>query len=356
MRSPADLRPPKHVPLVHLMRDGLVESTHHGSVVLLDSGGKVLAQAGDIGAACYPRSALKPMQAVGMVRAGLDLPPELLALATGSHSGEDFHLAGTRRILDRAGLAESDLGNPGVLPYDPIVRDAWLAKGLDARKLAHTCSGQHASMLLTAVRRGWSTSDYLDPAHPLQQEIASTVEDLTDEKAAHTTIDGCGAPMSALSLYGLTRGIARIAAAAPESPEGLVAQAIRDHPEVLGGTHRDVTRLLRAVPGLIAKDGSEAVQIAALPDGRAIGLKIADGADRARIPLTAAALVAAGVDPALLTTFVDNTNLGATTVTDGLRITAEFGGAATRFSLYRTVSGTVAARNGHRDTKAERDG
>jgi L-asparaginase II len=53
---------------------------------------------------------------------------------------------------------------------------------------------------------------------------------------------------------------------------------------------------MRAVPGLIAKDGFEAVQVAALPDGTAIAVKIADGGDRARLPVLAAALELCGID------------------------------------------------------------
>lgn len=296
---------PAHAPLVHVLRDGLVESAHHGSVVVLAPDGSVLLQAGDVDATCYPRSAAKPMQAVAMARLGLSLPPDLLALTAASHSGEQFHLDGAQRVLAASGSTEDDLGNPADLPFDPVERDRWVAAGRPARKLAHNCSGKHASMLWTARENRWSTADYLDPAHPLQREIAATVEELTGQRIAHVATDGCGAPLFAVSLRGLATAAGRIAAAPDGSPEHLVAQAIRMHPEMVAGTRRDTTALMRAVPGLIAKDGFEAVQIAALPDGTAMAAKIADGADRARLPVTLAALTRAGVDPAALEPFAD---------------------------------------------------
>jgi L-asparaginase II len=290
---------------VHVLRGGLVESVHHGSVVVLAPDGSVLFQAGDIDTACYPRSAAKPMQAAAMVRLGLSLPPDLLALTAASHSGEDFHLAGAQRVLDLGGFTEADLGNPTDLPFDPVERETWIASGRPARKLAHNCSGKHAAMLHVARQHGWSTSDYLEPGHPLQREIAATVEDLTGDRIANVAVDGCGAPLYAVSLRGLATAAGRIASAPDGSPESAVAQAIRAHPEMVAGTRRDIAALMAAVPGLLAKDGFEAVQVAALPDGTAIALKIADGSDRARLPATVAALTMAGVDADLLAPFTD---------------------------------------------------
>ncbi|KAA5826054.1 asparaginase [Saccharopolyspora hirsuta] len=296
---------PAHAPLVHVLRDGMVESVHHGSVVVLGPDGSTLFQAGDVDTACYPRSAAKPMQAVAMTRLGLSLPPELLALTAASHSGEQIHLDGAQRVLAASGSTEDDLGNPADLPFDPVERDRWIAAGRPARKLAHNCSGKHASMLWTARENGWSTEDYLDPAHPLQREIAATVEELTGQRIARVAADGCGAPLFAVSLRGLAAAAGRIASAPQGSPESVVAQAIRTHPEMVAGTRRDATALMKAVPGLIAKDGFEAVQIAALPDGTAIAAKIADGADRARLPVALAALARAGVAPEALEPFAD---------------------------------------------------
>lgn len=295
-----EIRVPAHEPLVHLLRDGMVEGVHHGSAVVLAPDGRVLFAAGDIEAAFYPRSAAKPLQATAMARLGVELSPAGFAVGAASHSGEEIHLAEVRRTLDGAGLTTEDLRTPEDLPFDPVERDAWIASGRHASRLAHNCSGKHAAMLATCRLHGWSTKDYLDAGHPLQRAIAECVEDLTGQRIPKVAVDGCGAPLFAVSLRGLAGAVGKIAASAPRTPECLVAEGIRKHPELVAGTRRDVTALMRAVPGLIAKDGFEAVQVAALPDGTAIAIKIADGGDRARRPVLAAMLALCGVDPDVL--------------------------------------------------------
>lgn len=304
------IREPLHAPVAHLIRGGVIEGIHYGSVVVLGADGSVEFQLGDIEAAFYPRSALKPVQAVAMLRAGLPLEGELLSLTAASHSGEERHLAGTRRILELAGAGEDDLRNVPDLPYDPVVRDAWVREGRLPSRLAQNCSGKHAAMLYTCRLNDWPLKDYLDPAHPLQRAIAEIVEDLTGQAIAQVTVDGCGAPLFSVSLHGLARAVARITTAPAGTPEARVADAMREHAEMASGTGRDVAALMRAVPGLLAKDGFEGVQVAALPDGRAIAVKIADGANRARIPVAAAALARAGVDPAALAEFAGEPLLG----------------------------------------------
>ncbi|MFD7997595.1 asparaginase [Streptomyces mirabilis] len=313
------IREPLHAPVAQLVRGGVVEGIHYGSVVVLAADGGVDLQIGDIEAAFHPRSALKPVQAVAMLRAGLPLDGELLSLAAASHSGEERHLAGTRRILELAGVTEDDLRNVPDMPYDPVVRDTWIREGRLPSRLAQNCSGKHAAMLMTARLNGWSLDDYLEPGHPLQQAIAEIVEDLTGQAIAQVTVDGCGAPLFSVSLHGLARAAARITTAPSGTPEARVADAMREHAEMASGSGRDVAALMRAVPGLLTKDGFEGVQMAALPDGRAVAVKIADGADRARGPVAAAALARAGVAPALLAEFGSVPLLGGGAVVGGLR-------------------------------------
>lgn len=310
LADPPLIREPLHAPVAHLIRGGMIEGIHYGSVVVLDADGQVQLQIGDIEAAFYPRSAIKPVQAVAMVRAGLPLDGELLSLAAASHSGEERHLAGARRILELAGLTESDLRNVPDLPFDPAVRDVWVREGRAPSRLAQNCSGKHAAMLYVSKLNGWSLDDYLDPAHPLQQAIAEIVEDLTGQRIARVTVDGCGAPLFSISLHGLARAVARVTTAAPGTPEARVADAMREFAEMASGAGRDVAALMRAVPGLLAKDGFEGVQVAALPDGRAVAVKVSDGANRARVPVAAAALVRAGVEEGLLAEFAGEPLLG----------------------------------------------
>lgn len=303
------------------MRAGLVESVHHGSMIVLGPHGESHFAAGDPDAVHYPRSAMKPVQAAAMVRLGLELPPDLLALAAASHSGERRHIDGVRRLLSLHGLTPSELDNPVDLPLDPAVRDEWIAAGAQPSRLVQNCSGKHAAMLATARHNGWSTHDYRRPEHPVQQGIAATVEELTGESIARVAVDGCGAPLFAVTLRGLARAAGAIAKADAGSAEGRVAQAIRAHPEMLGGTGRPVTELIRAIPGLIAKDGFEGVQVAALPDGSAVAVKVADGSNRARMQLTAAGLALCGVAQELLAPFVDG---ALTSRDDGVQLAAPF--------------------------------
>jgi len=291
--------------VAHIVRSGFVESVHHGSVVALAANGSTLLALGDVTGPIFPRSSSKPIQALAMLRAGLDLDGELLALATGSHSGEAFHLEGVQRILTGAGLSERALQNTPDLPYGALEHDAWIAAGRAPTSLAQNCSGKHAAMLATCIAAGWDTATYRDPDHPLQQLIAATLADLSGEPAAATGVDGCGAPVHAVSLTGLARAFSRIAVAPEGTNENRLAAAIRAYPQWLGGTGRDVTALIRGVPGLIAKDGAESVYAVGLADGRAVALKIADGGQRARPVVMAAALRRLGIDAEVLNEMAD---------------------------------------------------
>ena len=281
--------------IAEVVRSGFVEGRHHGSVVALAADGSTSYAAGDVTGPILPRSCSKPLQALAMVRCGLDLEPELLALACASHSGEAFHLDGVRRILAGAGLDESALQNPKGWPLEDAVAEEALRSGATTTTLAMNCSGKHAAMLATCVTNGWSTSDYLDPAHPLQQAIAATLVDLTGEPIAHRAVDGCGAPLLSVSLVGLARAFA-VVATSDRAEETRIAAAIRQHPTWVSGTRRDEAALLRAIPGAIAKAGAESCYAVALADGRAFALKTEDGAARARPVVMAALLARCGVD------------------------------------------------------------
>jgi len=285
---------PAPVVVAEIVRSGFVEGHHYGSVVALDADGRVAWSVGDVENAVLPRSCNKPLQAVGMLRAGLDLDGELLALAAASHSGEAFHLEGVRRILSSAGLDEAALQTPPDYPIDDQAKEEYLRAGGQKSSLAMNCSGKHAAMLATCVVNGWDTATYLDPDHPLQVAIAETFADLTGEKVQVVAVDGCGAPLLSSSLSGLARAF-RTVSLATEGPEKRVADAIRTHPEFTSGSRRDEATLLRAIPGAIGKAGAESCYAVGLADGRAVALKTDDGAPRVRPVLMAAALERLGV-------------------------------------------------------------
>ncbi len=282
--------------LAEVVRNGLVESFHSGVAVVLHADGSVQHSFGAIDAPLYGRSTNKPMQGVAMVELGLSLDGEELAVAVASHSAEPFHLEAVRRILDRAGIEPDSLQCIVDPPYSPeVARQMWQTGGTPTR-LTMNCSGKHAAMLATCVLNGWDTQTYLDHRHPLTEHISHVMERLTGMRPPHIGVDGCGAPAHVLSVAALARGFSSIARAEPGSAEAKVADAMRRHPLYVGGNGREDSLLMPRIDGLICKEGAEGVQAAALPDGRAVALKIADGSARARLPILIRLLELAGVD------------------------------------------------------------
>jgi L-asparaginase II len=304
--------------LAEVVRSDFVESRHRGATAGLAEGGDVAVQDGDIGTPVFPRSSNKPLQAVAMLRCGLDLTGELLSLAAASHTGEDFHVDGVRKILASAGLTEEDLRCPASLPIDEPTQYRLIAAGQGKTRIRMNCSGKHAAMLATSVRNGWPTTSYLDPSHPLQVRIKETIGELAGEQVLATGVDGCGAPLFAISLHGLARSFRTLVLAAPGTPERAVADAMRAYPAWMSGTTRPDRQLMDAVPGTLSKGGAEGVQAFALPvPGGAIAgaVKIDDGAPRASFPVAVALLRALGATvPA---------GLGAVPVTGGDAVVGE---------------------------------
>lgn len=294
---------PAHEPLAVQTRGELVESVHFGSLAALMPDGGSLLSRGEPTARMYPRSALKPLIAVAMLRAGLELPANQLALAAASHSGSQDHQETAASILSDAGLSPEQLRNSTDLPYGVSERQAWLAAGHGPTQLAQNCSGKHAALLATCIKNGWPLESYLHAEHPLTALIRSTVAELTGEEITAISTDGCGTEVYGLTLTGMARAFSTLVSAPVGAPERQVADAMREYPGKVAGTGRDVTDLMEAVPGLLAKDGFEGIQVIALADGGAVALKISDGGDRARMPTAVPALLALGVDPALLVPF-----------------------------------------------------
>ncbi|MEU5053426.1 asparaginase [Streptomyces sp. NPDC021096] len=296
--------------LAEVVRSGFVEGRHRGSLVVLAADGSVEYALGDPDAPVYPRSANKPMQAAAMLRAGLELSGERLALAAASHSGESFHLDLVRTMLAEFGIPEDGLQTPPDLPLDPVEAESYLASGQVRDKVTMNCSGKHAAMIAVCVANGWPVESYLAPEHPLQQLVLRTVEEASGESVAHVGTDGCGAPLMALTLTGLARAFRSFVLAEPGTPERRVADAMRAHPEYVAGTRRPDTWLMRAIPGALSKMGAEAVQAVALPDGRALAFKIDDGALRALGPVLARALELLGVDSPVVARIAEEPLLG----------------------------------------------
>ena len=274
------------VELAVVERSGFVESRHTGIAIVLATDGTVSAQLGDPSSLVLPRSSLKPLQALACLTAGAPLEGQRLGLATASHSGTDRHVAVVRDILDSAGLGEDALACPAAWPGDTATRDELVRERAEPTRIRMNCSGKHAAMLLTCVTNGWSTEGYLGAEHPLQVHIRDVVERLIGEKTAATAVDGCGAPVYAMTLFGLARAIHRIGNSSTTSPfalhrsAGAMVQAVRAHPWTIDGPGRPDTIAIERL-GVFAKGGAEGVMIMVAPDGTTVALKMLDGSGRA---------------------------------------------------------------------------
>ncbi|MFV2197650.1 asparaginase [Nocardiopsis sp. LOL_012] len=292
------LPPPEYVPLAEVTRSGIRESVHYGAVVALSATGGIAHARGPVHQPMFPRSAAKPFQALAVLRADAPLEGADLALAAGSHSGEDVHADGARSILERAGLTPDALRCPEDAPMGRAAREAFLRAGRAPHRLLMNCSGKHAGMLAACRARGWDTGTYTSPGHPLQVLVRETTEEMAGEQVAHTAVDGCGAPQFALSLAGLARGLWRMRSSPEGTPQRRVVDAMSAHPGYVAGTDRIDTELMTRLPGMVAKIGAEGVQVLVAPTGETAAVKISDGdaEGRARTLVALDALRTVGAD------------------------------------------------------------
>ncbi|GAA2389855.1 asparaginase [Nonomuraea africana] len=287
---------PDYAALAEVVRSGFVESVHYGSAVGLAPDARTEVALGPVDAPVLPRSSAKPFQALACLVAGAALPGPRLAIAAGSHTGEDFHVRLVADLLEEYGLGPGALRCPEDWPEDEATRHRLIREGLGRTPERMNCSGKHAAMLAAAVANGWDVASYLDPDHPLQRQVRAVVEELSGEKAAAVAVDGCGAPLFGLSLTGLARAVQALVLAAPGSAPRQVADAMREHPEYVGGTGHQNTELMRALPGAVVKGGAEGVLVAALESGHTVAVKVIDGSPRATTAIALSVLRRMGRD------------------------------------------------------------
>lgn len=312
-----DHGPPANPIAVEVTRGGTVESTHRGSAAVIDAEGAVVFAWGDVETPVYPRSAVKPLQALPFVESGAaeSCTDAEIALACASHSGTPAQVAAVAAWLARLGLAPAALECGPRWPLDEAgMRDLARAGG-DASVLHNNCSGKHTAMLATALARGEATGGYIGAAHPVQQRVRGVLEQVCGRvlREAPTGIDGCGIPVFGIPLAYLAFGFARLAAPDELPPERAraarrIVAAMLAHPEMVGGPGRYDTEVMRAAGGrLIVKGGAEGVFCAALPEfGMGIALKCDDGAKRGAEAMLTAILTRLGaLDPGIAAAVAD---------------------------------------------------
>lgn len=310
------------VVLAELVRDGHTESLHHGVLAVVDYDGATQMERGNPDAIVYPRSTLKPLQALAVLGTGISLSSLNLTLTTASHCGSTRHRDAVLAFLREYGLDESSLQCPHDLPLGSAERAQFLAEGHQPSRLAMNCSGKHAGFLAACTHAGYSTEDYLSMEHPLQQSIAETITQYAEEAPTFTSHDGCGAPLNALSLRGLALAIARIAKARTPHEEQLIA-AVRENAWAIDGEGRDNTLTIETLGG-IAKIGAEGLVVIGTPAGIAVAVKIVDGSMRATSLVALAALESVGAisssDAAALSTRMAHPVTGGDNIIGGLQV------------------------------------
>jgi L-asparaginase II len=275
------------VPLVRVVRSGLEESVHLGNVAVCDPDGRLVASAGDPGHVVFARSCMKPLQAaVSLAAIGEDaIPDREIAVMCSSHNGEPAHLGAVRALLDRASLPPDALRCPPAWPLDPET----MARAQLRNPQFHDCSGKHAGMLLACVRSGWDPATYANRAHPLQRRVLRAVRRATDLEALEVGVDGCGVPVHGMPLAAMATLYARLADPARAGPLApsieRAVEAMLAEPWFVGGRARDDTAIMEATGDVLAKEGAEALDCAAvLPTGLGVAVKVADGGERAAGP------------------------------------------------------------------------
>ncbi|HEV3474869.1 MAG TPA: asparaginase [Actinomycetota bacterium] len=271
------------VPLVRVIRSGIDESVHTGSVAVADTHGALVAFAGEPGRPTFARSAMKPLQAA--VSVSLAEEPDLsdaeVAVMCGSHNGELVHLRAVRSILERAGLTTEALRCPAARPLD--AEEARRAR--EPRSEYHNCSGKHAGMLLASSRRGFPMGTYTEPDHPLQRAVREAVEVATGQEPEAEGVDGCGVPVHLLPLSALATLFARLVTDGRVAGAERVVAAMRAEPYLVAGRDRACTAIMETGPGLIVKVGAEGLMCAGIPEqGLGVAVRVDDGGTRAGPP------------------------------------------------------------------------
>ncbi|MSO89475.1 MAG: asparaginase [Rhodospirillaceae bacterium] len=289
--------------LVEVTRGALVESRHRGAVAICDADGAPVQSWGDVERPIYPRSAVKPLQALPLIETGaadrFGLTDAEIALACASHSGEPEHEGAVTAWLRSIGLSGGDLECGEHWPMHEDAARALVREGRFPSAVHNNCSGKHSGFLTAARHLGEPTQGYIAADHPAQRRVRQALSDMCaiDLSAAPTGIDGCGIPTIAMPLSALARGMARLAAGtglghSRQAACARIRRAMTTHPLLVAGHGRFCTEIMAATSGrVVVKGGAEGVYVAALPERRlGIALKIADGASRAAETAMAALL------------------------------------------------------------------
>lgn len=272
--------------LIEVWRGDFLESLHRGHAVVVSTSGDVVAAWGDPETVILPRSACKMIQALPLVESGAadaaGLSSRHLALSCASHQGAAVHTDLVQSWLESLGLSDADLRCGAWRPHDKAAKFDLIKTDSSPCQYHNECSGKHTGFL-TLNKHLRAGAEYIEIDHPVQRACLEALERMTGVVSPAHGIDGCAAPNFATSVVGMARAMAGYAAASDMSAAGRLRDAMRAHPELVGGEGKASTELSRALGGTAAiKSGAEGVFVAMLPEqGLGIALKMEDGAERA---------------------------------------------------------------------------
>lgn len=294
--------------LVEITRGGQVESRHRGAVVVMDSNGRLVGEWGDGGMTVFPRSAIKPLQALPFLETGaaayFSAAMSEVALACASHNGEPIHTEGVKNLLRRAGLAEDDLECGPHQPMGVVAAKRLIREDIAPGRRHNNCSGKHAAMLATAQYLGEPPQGYSHPNHPVQGRVQKVMTEMCglDFSRCHFGIDGCGLPNPMVPLWSIAEGMAHLAKPdnlttdRQNAAKRIVASMMAEPYMVAGHDRFDTVAMEAGVGKFVVKTGAEGVYSAIIPSlGYGVAIKIEDGAKRASEAVMAAMLAHLGL-------------------------------------------------------------
>jgi L-asparaginase II len=284
-------------PLLEVTRGNIVEAIHYGAIAVVDSNGKLIASHGDSRAVAFLRSSAKPFQALPFVERGgaehFDYTAPELSISCASHEGSRLHMQTVELLQKKIGIEEHHLQCGVHMPGDAEEFQVLIREGRRPTPNHNNCSGKHTSMLAHAKMRGLPLASYLDPAHPIQQDILMSFSGMCSIPSEDISpgIDGCSAPNFAVPLFNAALAMARLCDPhdLPEARAaacGKITSAMMAHPEMVSGYGEFDCGLMKAGEGtIVSKRGAEGFQIIGLMPGAirpgspgiGIALKVADG-------------------------------------------------------------------------------
>ena len=288
---------PEYQPIVEVTRGTIVESVHFGAVALVDAYGRMIASHGDADSVSFLRSSSKPIQLLPLIEQGgadiYQLSEKEIAVMCASHGGTPDHVKTVESIQAKINITHEDLLCGSHFPHDETASLEMHKRGESPTENQNNCSGKHTGMLALGLLNSLSVEDYINPSHPIQQTILKTFAEMCGLNPAQIElgVDGCSAPVFAVSLKSAGRSFARLC-----DPQGLteqranacrrITQAMTSNPEMVAGPGRFDTLLMKAAGGkVVSKSGAEGyLLMGVMPGildpknpGLGIAIKIADG-------------------------------------------------------------------------------